>query len=853
MLAYMSRVKTPTYQQLQDRESGIMKSGYKVILLLFSTLFLWACGGGGDSGIQDDGSNSSGSGGGTTPDTYTVSLTLTDANGSAISKVSQAIPGVLTATVNKNDVVLANKRVNFSLDGKGSLGADSALTDVDGNASIDLLPGSELGAGTVTASISIDGGTTVAESLDFSTSGDGSSNESNINVSLKLIDKDGNSVNTINSITPGLVVATVTGINKPVIVQFATDRGSFPIDAVVTNDGEATAQILAGTEPGAGEITARLSTGETSDLIFTVGATNLFMGSGDTFAEGVAEVSTSNLSAGGTASISVKIQDGNGRPYTEPVSVLFSSTCSAKTSPTAELSSPVESFNGVATSTYLAQGCVGNDTINVSANVGGKTLSATGAISVLPADVGSISFVSAEPNFITLKGTGGDESSTIKFQVFDRNGAPVSNRRVNFALNTTNGGLTLSPDNAVTNSEGIVQTVVNSGTVPTPVRVTASIHDSDPLIASQSNTLYVSTGLPDQDSFSLSATNFNPEGWEYNDVEVVITAQLADSFNNPVRDGTSVTFTTEGGGIEDNCRTVNGTCSVTWTSHNPKPTGATLSQLGRVPSLTDTLEQPFGGRVTITAYAIGEESFPDTNGNNKFDIEELNQFESGRDVSGNPYDLPEAFVDYNEDRLFNPQIARYNDDTNTSGAQSSGDTEKLIDFNNDNLFDDRDKLYNGSLCNLGSNNTPHAGCSPTTSIHVRSSLVLVMSGSEAFSTVPELEDSCLDVDGVDPCDGLNSNRVIDVFGKSTGGASFIVSDLHNQSLPSGTEIRFSPSVGSIESRNPIIISSKNDNHAERISVTVKGGDEPESGVLTIEAVTPKGETTLLHQIGITIH
>ncbi len=824
-----------------------MTSGYKVLLLLLSTLFLWACGGGGD--IQDENPDNSGS------DDYAITLSLNDTGGSKIAQVSQANPGVLIARVTRNNEPVVNQRVDFSLNGRGALGADSALTDSSGEARIDVLPGSESGAGTITSSISVPNSDAVTSSIDFSTAGDGSSGESNINIAVRLTDSEGNAVNTINSVTPGLVTATVTGIDRPVIVRFATDRGSFPIDAVVTDNGVAAAQILAGTQPGAGTITVSLSSGEFSESIFTVGATNLFMGGGDPFIEGVAQVSAEDLSAGGTASISVRIQDNQGRPYTEPVTVIFSSTCSAKNPATAELSSPVESFNGVATSTYLAQGCVGNDTINVSADTGGTTLSATGTINVLPADVGSISFDSAVPNFITLRGTGGEESSVIKFKVFDKNSDPVSNQQVNFALNTYVGDLELNPVIAVTNLEGIVQTVVNSGSVPTPVRVTATVDGSEPLISSQSNTLYVSTGLPDQDSFTLSASTLNPEGWNRNDSTVTITAQLADTFNNPVPDNTVVSFTTEGGRIEDECRTVNGSCSVEWVSQNPKPSGATLDQLGALPSASRSLGQPYGGRVTVTAYALGEESFPDLNGNNRFDPQELNQFRSQTDVAGNPYDLTEAFVDYNEDRLFNPEIGRY-PPLVRAGAQEGGNAERPIDFDNDGEFDIGNGLYDGSLCAL-TNNVPHQGCSESKSINVRSSLVLVMSGSHPRTTDADIEDACPDDPAeTDPardrCEGANGNDAIDILGKGVGGASFIISDLHNQPLPAGTTINFSTSVGNIASTNPIIIPSSNRNSARSVTVRVQGTDEVESGLLTVEVTTPNEITTILHEITVNI-
>ncbi|EGM70325.1 invasin domain 3-containing protein [Shewanella sp. HN-41] len=818
-----------------------MKSAYKVFLAGICSLFLVACGGGGS--ISDDGS-------GTTPsDKYVVKLELVNSDGQAITEVSNAIPGKLKATLTKNASVLAGARIVFSLEGQGALTPDSGVTNANGNVSIDVLPGNKLGSGKITATYTPGSGSSVTANVAFNTKGDGGASTGGAQVSLIMVSdlESKTPISTITSLSPGYLVANVTGISKQTIVQFTSTRGELPIDTAVTEQGVAYVQILAGTQPGAGSATATLLTGEQSEpLVFSIGATNVFMGSGSPFQNGIAAVEPSVVSAGGTSSVSVSIQDDLGNPFADPVEVQFTSVCSSKTSAEAELSTPVVAVNGVATSTYLAKGCVGDDAINVSANVGGKSLTAKATLNVLPASVGSIFFLEALPEVIRLKGTGGVESSTVKFKVMDKNGIPVSNQRVNFSLNTEVGNIILDPEFATTNGQGIVQTVVNSGTVSTSVRVTATVDGSSPAISSQSNQLVISTGLPDQDSFSLSASNLTPEGWDYDGIEVDVTARLADAFNNPVPDGTAVSFTTEGGVIEPSCVTVSGACSVKWTSQNPRPTGDTLAMQGKEPSLGAGLGQPYGGRVTILATAIGEESFPDTNSNGRFDASEVADFLNKNDVSGNPYDLSEAFVDHNEDRIFNPSVA---------GGEAGGDAEVFTDFNNNSVYDQADDLYNGSLCQLDANNEPHSGCSRNSkSLNVRASLVLVMSGSDAMASVPIIIDSCIDDKSkVDTCDGFNDNATIDIIGKSVGGISIIIGDLHNQPLPTGTVITFTPSAGSLASKGSFTVASSNDNASKQYSVAIKGADEPDAGTLTIEAVTPKGIITPIATIPLVIH
>lgn len=814
-----------------------MKSAFKFCFTLLCSFLLFACGGGGS--ISDGGD-------GTTPtlptDTYTISLKLTDADGEPLSEVSNAVPGKLVATLSKNAVPFQGGRIVFSVEGQGVLASDSGVSDAQGVVRIDLLPGDKLGSGTVTARYIPGSGDGAEAQVSFNTKGDGGADTGGAQISLVLVaDPDSTTpLEAITSLTPGYLVANVTGISKQTIVKFTSDRGEIPIDTAATDNGKAYVQILAGTQPGAGIATATLLSGEETSLVFKVGATNVFMGSGSPFQDGVAAVAPAVVSAGGTASVSVTLQDDNGNPFVEPAEVKFTSVCAGKTPLEAEISSPVIAVNGVATSTYLAKGCVGDDTINISANVGGKSLTAKAVVNVLPASVGSIFFMDATPQTIRLKGTGGAESSTVRFKVLDKNNNPVSNQRVNFSLNTDVGDIEIDPVFATTNAQGIAQTVINSGTVSTSVRVTAEVDGSLPLISSQSSQLVISTGLPDQDSFSLSADNYNPEGWNYDGVEVKVTARLADAFNNPVPDGTAVSFTAEGGVIESSCTTTAGACTVTWTSQNPRPIGNTLGG-GDQPSL-DNLGQPYGGRVTILATAIGEESFPDLNGNGRFDLDEWDDFENKLDVSGRSFDLSEAFVDHNEDYMYDRSL-------------TGGELETFVDFNNSGSFDESDGVYNGSLCRLDDSNNPHEGCSATdNSLNVRASIVLVMSGSDPVASTPEITDSCTDDKSqVDVCDGLNDNQTLDIIGKSVGAVSIIVGDLHNQPLPSGTSITFSTSAGSLASKGNFTVLSTNQNSALEYSVMVKGADQADAGSLLIEITTPNGVSTILPSIPVVIH
>ena len=834
--------------------------------LIFWVLFiaLSGCGGSGDGGLSRTETTEV-----VVEESITITLSISE------TTVTGALPVTVTANVMLGDAPVVNRAVTFMTSlGAFSPSSGSALTNTDGDATITLTAGSVRGAGEISASLT--SGETSSLPLGFTTQGDDIGIVGDINLSVALVNSDGQNISTITASKPGRVVATLNGISSPVIVNFISTIGDIPIASAITDDNnQAIVDVFSGENLGAGTITASIESGESGQAIFVVGSSTVSMGSGTPFMQGVANVSLPNISAGGTSVISVSIVDDQGNLFTEPVDVSFSSHCTSKTIPTATLSSPVATSNGTATSTYLAQGCVGDDTINVIANAGGINLLATASIDVLAADIGSIEYVSADPLNIGIIGAGivgGSESSTVIFKVKDTDGNPYNDRDVNFSLNTNVGGISLSQSVATTNSEGLVQTVVNSGTVATTIRVTASTETLDgTIVFTQSSQLVVSTGLPDQDSFSLSISQANPEAWGIDGVEVPVIVRMADVFNNPVPDDTAVNFTAEGGAIESSCRTTNGMCSVLWTSQNPRPAGQLLTSnfcsladnddttifCARVPldNGKNYLGQEYGGRATILATAIGEESFPDKNSNGRFDESEYTLFQ-GLDVGDRLYDLKEAFVDHNEDNLYNPV------ETNT---ETGGELEEFVDFNSNGTFDIENGVYNGILCGLNDITNPgteitNQYCAnpddepdPTkksekVSTNVRGSVVVIMSGTSPYITVTATNDAVAASSGNLDSDDLS----LYIAGESTGTVSIVIADLHNQPMPAGTNVIFDATVGSIVGTSIYKWPGDSSNGGSIFSVAIKGEAEPTSGPLEIKVETPSGVTTIFSGINIII-
>ena len=625
---------------------------------------------------------------------YSIHIALyNEISGAPSTSISGDAPGELVIQVSQFGVAKASELVSLTTTlGSIGSGTSSVLTNASGEARVLLLADDLDGAGTVTVSINTEQSGRLTLSLNFSSLGGGqTTTDDGVDITLSLVSENG-TPNTIRGDDPGTVTARLLSQSGApltnTVVTFTSDIVSFnPAagTALTDTDGFASLQGNGGSVTGIATIIATVVQGDTEfseSLNITVEPPSIQFGSraNGTFVPNVLQVSISPLSAGGTTSVSASVIGEDNQPFDVPLSVLFSSNCVSQSSATIDAS--VITVNGEATATYQASGCVGTDQITATIDFGGVQYTATSDIEILSDDVGSIIFANAEPDSIVLRGAGGQglsETSAVSFQVFGSQGLPVANQEVEFSLTSTVGGITLNPTTALSDANGFVTTTVQAGSIATSVVVIASLPELD--ISTQSGILVVSTGVPDQDSMSIAMEICNPEAWSIDGQTVTITGFAADAFNNPVPDGVSLSFTTEGGSVSPSCTTVNGSCTVEWTSQEPRPTD---------------------GRVTIMVTAIGAESFGDENGNGIFD---------DGDILG-INDLTEA----------------YRDD-NRNGVRDSN--EPYIDFNVNGMFDSEDGLYNGPTCE------DSARCAEENGVTVRADMAFVMSGSETeFSYNP---------------------------------------------------------------------------------------------------------------------
>lgn len=442
------------------------------------------------------------------------------------------------------------------------------------------------------------------------------------------------------------------------------------------------------------------------------------------------------------------VRDSSGNPVSGVAVTFTAGTGYSTFFPTA--GTALTNSSGVASISLAAGSVTGADTLTAKATVAGVELTGTTGYSSTAASLpssspsaGSIRYVSASPTTIAIKGAGGvntSEVSTVVFRVFDTNGNPVGNKSVSFALNTSVGGVSLAPTSAVTASDGTVQTTINSGTVATPVRVTATVTGTSPVIAAVSEQLVVSTGIPHQNGFTIAATTLNIEGLNIDGTPTLITARLTDHFGNFVPDGTAVSFRTEGGvsSITPSCTTTNGACSVTLTSSGARPAN---------------------GRLTVLATAVGEETYTDANGNGLYD-------------PGEPtVDYGEAFVDGDENNAYSAP-------------------EEFVDFNTNGVRDGGDGVFNGVL------RAP--GITGASTLNVRASTVIVLSGSVPSVTLIN-NATGLPISSIDLSTPKCATGSAQPWDKPTLSLSVRIVDANGQLMPAGTTVTFTTSNGKITS------------------------------------------------------
>ena len=380
----------------------------------------------------------------------------------------------------------------------------------------------------------------------------------------------------------------------------------------------------------------------------SVGASMSYIASGSTTATTItgtaASYQVTPSAATGTPTLSLALTDSSGATLSTPRTFLTGSSYKARVTVLDATSAPITNLvvnfttdatlatisptsaltdaSGVATVQIVPLTLTGAGSVQASASVNGTSYSSSAvSYQVTSASVAaSLSFVSATPTSIVVSNAStGTKLSTVVFKLANGQGVGVSGQSVNLSLNAqsvsagvafvVNGTTSTGVQTLVTDQNGLVSINVASGTLPTPVLVSATAASNSSLTATSVG-LAVTNGRPTQLRSSIAAAPLSVEASPggtsiIQGVQSTITVLLSDRMGNPIPAGTVVNLIASHGQISGACTVaiVNSAsqCTAVWTSAAARPTN---------------------GWFTVLAYLDGEEDFVDVNGNNQYDFGE---------------------------------------------------------------------------------------------------------------------------------------------------------------------------------------------------------------------------------------
>lgn len=420
---------------------------------------------------------------------------------------------------------------------------------------------------------------------------------------IELEDASGDTLQTLNLMGATAKVTVKDSAGKVVTgalvnfsstggVEFGSTNGS-----VLTNaNGEAIISVkpIDSTDTGTYQLSATVEhngiTVETKPYNFSLQATNIVLNN--------LLLETDKLDSGSSTNITLKTQDSISQLYQNNISVDFTATCGSF-----EPATVVSSNQGDVTTSYKAIGsdgklCAGTQTITVQ----GSNIKESKSISVDIAQIhaNSLIYTSKEKLNLGIRRSGSASSGQIEFTLY-ANGIPAANQDINIELLRAPEDLSFLTFNnrqkktIKSDSSGKVIVTLYPGDKPGPVEIKATLATNSNVFAISKN-VSVSIGRVTQSGLSLAVSKNALQGSMDGDT-ATITARMVDRTGNPVPDGTVISFVSEGGKVDSNCSSINGGCSVTLTTQDPRP---------------------LDNRTTVLAYVEGDKDYIDMDGDNLY-------------------------------------------------------------------------------------------------------------------------------------------------------------------------------------------------------------------------------------------
>ncbi|MEN6669243.1 hypothetical protein AAJP47_02590 [Psychrobacter sp. B38] len=458
-------------------------------------------------------------------------------------------------------------------------------------------------------------------------------------ISLTDVNGDVTRIITSSGANASVVVKDETGVPvSGALVAFVGEAVTFGTDngKVLTNeDGEANISVkpLDSTTTGSYTLNATVSynnlTATTPNYSFSLKPIDVILAD---FA-----LSSTSLNSGGTANITLKTKDSSNNMDQNDVTVNFSTSCG-----TFDNNSMISSNQGDVIATYTAVDangnlCAGTQTITATPTNNPEN-GQTRTISIANVEASSIFYTTTDPVQLGASNSGSSSSGQIVFTVY-ANGRPAANQQVeiskvsaprDFRFVTLNNQ---ASQTVTSDSQGNVVVNLYPGALPGPVEIKAALI-SNPNVFALSKDVSVATGRATQNGVSISLSK-NVLAVSADGDTATITARLVDRVGNPVPNGTTVSFVSEGGRVTPNCATQSGVCSVEFSTQNPRPVDNRISVVAYVEGDKDYIDRDGDNQFSagdVFTRNIGD-FFRDDNENNQYDSE-AGEFVYRRDASG---------------------------------------------------------------------------------------------------------------------------------------------------------------------------------------------------------------------------
>ncbi|TMP78405.1 hypothetical protein CWB73_16820 [Pseudoalteromonas phenolica] len=426
-----------------------------------------------------------------------------DSNGNEITEsnaIGKNTNGFVTVNLSENNIPIRDAILLIQGDSLTTIQPSNGkvVTDINGQASFELIPTSESGLGEFTVTYRQTDNLSYEESGFVHSSGRQEDDTSKYDFDIKILtgcednwDENRNEAKLVpsdydcietNSLSSNDLVEVFIELslkgsdetqNAEILNVTSTVGQILPTSGKALTDafGIALLKLQPGNNGGAGTITASFKD-ESKSSNFSVGNVNLEITLDNGLDEGVTE-----LKAGGSTVITATLTDkSTNELYTAPIDVSFSSICSANGE--SQLDAQVKSFDGEATATYRAKGCKITDRITATVEAGGSNFVNFIDLKVDESPAQALKFLTTNENFepfIALPpGEGGAPTlSVVEFQLLDEDSRPIEQKRIDFRLTDSIGAANLTQTTSSTDNEGKAQTTVTSGIVPGPLVVQA--------------------------------------------------------------------------------------------------------------------------------------------------------------------------------------------------------------------------------------------------------------------------------------------------------------------------------------------------------------------------------------------